>query len=452
MELTLRLISLFGAVYTILSLIFAGQSFDEQEIRAGRIARNAAVLFWFITITAYIFKGLLAQIILASFILFTVVLASLFFIPIRGKKETSQQRNHRYDEREIMFARMRMETDSPQFEQYYTDHPEHREIDAEIRAGSWKSRKTLQSQLMEIASDASFEAIGALRDSVDGPTAEQIKEIPFEKRNSFIAGLAKHFGALDVGITALKPEHVYSHIGRGAGIWGEEIHLEHTFAIALTAEMKQEHVATAPRQPIMAESAVQYANIGLTAVMLANAIRGMGYEARAHIDGNYRVICPLVARDAGLGEIGRMGLLMTPKQGPRVRIAVVTTTMPLQAYHYEPIEGMLDFCERCKKCADNCPGKAIPTNERTLIDGALRWQIDQQKCYQFWTKVGTDCGRCMAVCPLSHSNHWMHSLIRQAITRSAVFRRVYVPIDRWLYGRHPKPKQPPKWQTFSEEG
>lgn len=50
-----------------------------------------------------------------------------------------------------------------------------------------------------------------------------------------------------------------------------------------------------------------------------------GFNSRAHIDGDYELICPLVARDAGLGEIGRMGLLMTPRLGPRVRIAVVTT-------------------------------------------------------------------------------------------------------------------------------
>lgn len=64
-------------------------------------------------------------------------------------------------------------------------------------------------------------------------------------------------------------------------------------------------------------------------MQLAEFMRSIGYPARAHIDGSYRVVCPLVARDAGLGEIGRMGLLMTPELGPRVRIAVVTTDLPL---------------------------------------------------------------------------------------------------------------------------
>ena len=77
------------------------------------------------------------------------------------------------------------------------------------------------------------------------------------------------------------------------------------------------------------ESARRYLDSGAIAVQLALFLKGIGYRARAHIDGNYRVVCPLVARDAGLGEIGRMGILMTPALGPRVRIAVVTTDFPL---------------------------------------------------------------------------------------------------------------------------
>ena len=36
-----------------------------------------------------------------------------------------------------------------------------------------------------------------------------------------------------------------------------------------------------------------------------------------------------IAIDAGLGQLGRMGLIVTPKYGPRVRLAKVITDMPL---------------------------------------------------------------------------------------------------------------------------
>ena len=36
------------------------------------------------------------------------------------------------------------------------------------------------------------------------------------------------------------------------------------------------------------------------------------------------------------------------------------------------------------------------------IDGVSRWQINSESCYTLWCKIGTDCGRCMSVCPYAH--------------------------------------------------
>ena len=144
----------------------------------------------------------------------------------------------------------------------------------------------------------------------------------------FLKAWALKMGAHSVGVTELKDYHLYTHVGRGPD-YGEAVESDHTYALALTVEMDKEMVDRAPRSPTAMESALQYVRCGVMAVQLADLIRRLGYRARAHVDGSYRVICPLVARDAGLGELGRMGLLMTPRLGPRVRIAVVTTDLPL---------------------------------------------------------------------------------------------------------------------------
>ena len=89
-----------------------------------------------------------------------------------------------------------------------------------------------------------------------------------------------------------------------------------------------------------------------------------------------------MAVDAGLGQVGRMGLLMTPKYGPRVRIAKVITDMPLVPDR--PISfGVTEFCEACGRCAEDCPGEAISAGERTTepIDisnspGINRWPVN----------------------------------------------------------------------------
>ncbi len=157
---------------------------------------------------------------------------------------------------------------------------------------------------------------GVLRDQVDGPAASEKVEKSPEDLTRFVKGLAAYHGAVDSGVCELQPYHIYSHIGRGTGEYGAPITLNHRYAIAFTVEMDHAMISAAPRMPAVMESARQYAESGKIAVTLAAAIRNLGYPARAHIDSNYRVIAPLVAKDAGLGEIGRMGLLMTPRLGP----------------------------------------------------------------------------------------------------------------------------------------
>ena len=93
-------------------------------------------------------------------------------------------------------------------------------------------------------------------------------------------------------------------------------------------------VSAAPSASIVMESGQQYLGSGIIALQVAAFIRNLGFEARAHIDGNYEVVCPLVARDAGLGEIGRMGLLMTPKlQQDQVLLLVMAASLKHLAIH-----------------------------------------------------------------------------------------------------------------------
>jgi ferredoxin len=284
---------------------------------------------------------------------------------------------------------------------------------------------------------------------VDGPVAAEQVPADQQKISSYLCTLAQYYGALEAGITDLRSYHVYSHIGRGQGEWGAEIPIVHRYAIAFTVEMDQRMVAAAPYPPSIMESGRQYVEASRIAIQLAAAIRALGYPARAHIDGNYQVIAPLVARDAGLGEIGRMGLLMTPDQGPRVRLGVVTTNLTLVPGPTRDYSYMIDACSLCKKCATCCPSGSIPAGERKEIDGALRWRINADTCFRYWCSIGTDCGRCLAVCPFSHPRHWTHSLIRQGIEHSGLFRRAALHLDDWMYGRKPPIKQPPSWTRIS---
>ena len=73
---------------------------------------------------------------------------------------------------------------------------------------------------------------------------------------------------------------------------------------------------------------------------------------------------------AGMGELGRNGLLITPEFGPRVRISKILTDLPL--IPDSPIEfGVTEFCDVCMKCADLCPSRSISLGEDRIETAAI---------------------------------------------------------------------------------
>jgi ferredoxin len=391
--------------------------------------------------------------------------AGLLLFPLPGKKHRLGTPSAGVDERDIMFSRAALEAGTERFERYYRSHPEFRTKDDLFRleAGLLNSGSTQYHQVGFAAADSAFWTIEMLRPFVEGGGAgggaginpagvppAPVRSYDPQAMTQFLKDWTLKLGAHSVGITELKDYHKYTHVGRGAG-YADPVKLDHPFALAITVEMDKEMVDRAPRSPTVMESARQYLNAGVIAVNLAELVRRLGYRARAHIDGNYRVICPLVARDAGLGELGRMGLLMTPKLGPRVRIAVVTLDIPLVADEPFSDSTTLDFCLQCRKCAESCPSRALPFSDPEEDEkGALRWKIDAEACFTLWAKLGTDCARCMAVCPYSHPDNLLHNGIRWGIRRNVLFRRGAVYMDDLVYGRRPPPKALQSWLAALE--
>jgi ferredoxin len=384
----------------------------------------------------------------------TLAAAAVVLVPTGARHRAERDTpTTRFDERDVMFSRVRLVPGSKRFTEYYEANPENFEPDEKFRAEAGLLRKgsTLYEPLSFAAADASFRTVEELRSLVDGKVAAEQEPVDAEVMTRFLKGWALKLGAVSVGITELRDYHKYTVIGRGEQ-YGQPVELDHARAIAVTVEMSKEMIDRAPRGPTVMESAQQYLESGAIAVQLALFIRSLGYPARAHIDGNYRVVALLVARDAGLGEIGRMGLLMTPGLGPRVRLGVVTTDLPLVPDRRSDELSVLDFCRICKKCADNCPVRAIPHGNREEIDGVLRWRINQDICYRYWCTTGTDCARCVAVCPYSHADNAMHNVVRWAVRQSGLARRAMLWLDDVFYGAAPEPKPAPVWVRSGSAG
>lgn len=375
----------------------------------------------------------------------------LLFIPAaKGVSAPITVPKKRIDERDTMFSRRDLPVDSDRFKNYYRLFPEKllpdnrfRELPGLLRAGS-----TYFDPALFACAEAAFDTVGHFHNIVDGQAAPKRISVSKGEMTAFVRKWAIKLGARDVGVTELRDYHLYSHKGRGSR-YGEVIEKKYRYAVAFTVEMDREMIASAPAAPTVVESSLQYLNSGTIAVQTANFFRRLGYAARAHIDGDYEVVCPLVARDAGLGDIGRMGLLMTPRLGPRVRISVVTTDLPLEPVKSRGDVSLIDFCRRCKKCARVCPSQAIPYDDERDIEGTKRWQIDSEACFTFWCSAGTDCARCITVCPYSHPDRLIHNLVRRGIRYFPLFRRFSVLMDDALYGNKPVPSDVPDWMNIS---
>ena len=376
----------------------------------------------------------------------------LFLMPFRGRIRYSFQRpSRRIDERDTMFSRQELVPGNKRFEDHYKRRPQHLSPDEKFRSqpGLLSPGSRYYDPVLFASTQSIYNEVEKLYPHVEGKPAEVKTESDPAKLTDAVLEMAIKLGAHSAGITTLHDYHVYSVGGRKER-YGQDFPVKHKHAIALTVEMDYHMMRTAPAAPTLVESARQYYRSGKLGVEVAEFIRNSGYEARAHIDANYQVVCPLVARDAGLGEIGRMGLLMTPSVGPRVRIAVVTTDMPLMPSPVRPDPATIDFCRRCDKCAVVCPGRSIPFGMEKEAGGAIRWQINSESCYTYWCQAGTDCGRCVIVCPFSHPDNWFHRLVRFGIRNSWIFRRLALPLDDLFYGKRPWPRPPSRNQIYSD--
>ena len=392
---------------------------------------------------------------ISIFNLITLIIFSLltiyFLIPdLKFNKIKYIKPINQLDERNIMFSRNRLVSGSDNFKNYYIQNPEHKTNDDLFRKnpGLLSPEANFYSVFPTEAADANFfvsDHLKKITDQKESPIKNQINQ---KNVTDFITNWLKCNGAIDVGFGKLEDYHFYSNHGYEPE-YGEPINKRHNYAISILVEMDKEMMSTAPNAPVVMESSQQYLFSSVLTVALAKFIQNLGYPAQAHIDGKYDLVAPLVARDCGLGEIGRMGLLISKKLGPRVRIAVVTTNLPvvLNNFRYDP--SVDEFCKTCLKCANICPSQAIPFGDKSKIDGVSRWQIDQEKCFNLWTKFGTDCGICMQVCPYSHPNNHFHNIIRFGIKYFPNFRKFAAKMDDFVYGKKPGSSKPQKWTINS---
>ncbi len=354
----------------------------------------------------------------------------------------------RPDERDTITNRYRLLEGTPKYEEYYTRHPEREEIDRQHRKLNRIDGTIDDGYMPNVAMiDASFSIPPHMKTIAFAEPKKAPYEITPEKATLIAKNLARHLGAKIVGVCRVDPLCVYTNQRtEWKKTWTVDgVEQDYPpYAIVMATEMSHIHVHAGPHTPTAAETGNQYANGSYISTVLAHWVAGMGYTGIAEHTGHYDVILPPLAVQAGLGEIGRNGYLITPNLGSRVRLSAVMTDMPLVVD--SPVDiGAEEFCENCMKCAHTCPSDSIPTTEKMEYNGTLRWMVEAESCSAYWNKVGTDCAICMAICPFSRPDTPLHSVVRWFAKHSWLAPKVFPTIDDLLYGKNWKVKPVPEW-------
>jgi len=309
----------------------------------------------------------------------------------------------RFDERQTVFMRRHWDREASFFETEYrcgtpariaADEAGFSRIDFARVLASWTVHDCFSGAFSWKRLGQADPAMMRLgRHPVDDP-AEMSAEV---KRT------ARMFGADLVGICRVDERWIYSHDRSGDPI---SVPADCRSAIVMGIAMDRDAVMTSPEYLSAAATGTGYSRMAFAIACMAEFLRNLRYNAIPM--GNDTALSIPLAIDAGLGQLGRNGLLITPEYGPCVRLCKLFTDLPLAPD--APIDfGLTETCRACSKCADACEGEAISGAREPSFEvacpsnnsGILRWAVDADRCYDFWTRNTAACSNCIAACPFT---------------------------------------------------
>jgi len=220
------------------------------------------------------------------------------------------------------------------------------------------------------------------------------------------------------------------------------------WVVAIAIPMDLDLLSRAPTSLGDAATGLGYSHSAFTVASLAEFIRGLGYQAIPSV--NDTALSVPFAVESGIGELSRLNKLVTPEFGPAVRLCKVFTDLPMACD--KPVDfGLVEFCKKCKKCAESCPSGALSFDDEPSFKtrgpwsnpGHKAWFEDSYLCFQHWQQVDNGCGICLASCPYTKAAQaWVHDVVKAtASVAPAADGLIRIMDNAFGYGRQHVPEQ-----------
>lgn len=269
------------------------------------------------------------------------------------------------------------------------DAPERFEIVAEALRRGHRPPRSLRAMPHMVASMRGI--LHSLR-SVDRNPPRPCTQMPAAERAALEAHV-RSLGIDDVGYARLTPHMVF-----------RDKAILYPNAIVLTMEMDKAAIDTSPSEASYVEVHRTYHHLGRATNDLARWLRRRGYAAHAGHPLMGLALYPPLAQQAGLGWRGLHGLLITPRLGPRVRLAAVFTSLEnLPLPQENPHAWIEDYCRTCRRCVRECPPGAILDEPLPGANGLVTC-IDTERCFPYFVQQ-YGCSICIRVCPFQQRDY-----------------------------------------------
>jgi len=309
----------------------------------------------------------------------------------------------RFDERQTVFGRMHWDREA---HFYHTDYRDGAAV--RISAGEPGYSRVEYARLLAswtvhdcFGGAFSWRRLGKVEPSTQRFDRYEVADP--ERMSREVKETARLFGADLVGICEVDEAWIYSH-DRGGDLIEIPDGCDH--AVVMAIAMDAAATGASPAYLSEAATGVGYSRMAFTIACVAEFIRNLRY--RAIPMGNDTALSIPLAIDAGLGQMGRNGILTTPEYGSCIRLCKVFTDLPLAPDR--PIDfGLTETCKSCTRCAEACEAGAISTDPEPSFaaacpsnsPGILRWPVNADACYAFWTENTAACSNCIVACPFT---------------------------------------------------
>ena len=223
---------------------------------------------------------------------------------------------------------------------------------------------------------------------ISGDIEPEVEPVPGKDVTQEIRQKARELGFSEIGMTKFDTRYVYA----SKRDWVKFPH-----AVCIAYEQDYEPTQTAPSLEAEGPHFGTYRIMGSAALDLADYIRSLGYHAQIHspLDNSAAYIPMFV--EAGLGQLGANGQLLSPHFGSRARIMIITTDAVVT--YNEPVDyGIQSFCAICQVCVNRCPGRAL-MREKVWWRGVHKHKLIYRRCRPVMARY-EGCAVCMKVCPV----------------------------------------------------